>query len=148
LIYTRYRERIPLESREREEIEMAQMLEQTKRAIEALKAAGLKRSEFSVRTPMNSRGEYEETIIMLRAPRERQVEVVPAIVEQGLGVMIVRINGKDLYPDVLTDSRYAGKLTRRDFDTPSSYCSFTDTVELVQGHSEPCLASTRTATFS
>jgi hypothetical protein len=46
---------------------MATQLEQTKRTIATMKAAGFKRDEYSVRTPLDrKRGEYKSTVINLR----------------------------------------------------------------------------------
>jgi len=66
---------------------MAKQLEQTKRAIAALKAAGFSRDEFRVRTPYlgDDRG-WGDTVIVLLATKSKQIALVPAMVAQGLSV--------------------------------------------------------------
>lgn len=54
------------------------MLVQTQRAIENLKASGLKRSEFHVRTPYQV---YGDTEIVLFCKMERAIEVAPKLAE-------------------------------------------------------------------
>ena len=77
------------------------MLEQTRRAIEGLKAAGFERGEFRVRTPMNRRREYEETEIRICASREKQVAAIPALAEQGFVVTrYIGADGFEFYPSV------------------------------------------------
>jgi hypothetical protein len=65
---------------------MGTVLPQTKRMIDALEAAGLKRSEFSVRTPCNSRGEYQPVQVRFASP---PLNYVGAMLGQGLDVEIL-----------------------------------------------------------
>ncbi len=91
------------------------MLEQTRRAIEGLKAAGFERSEFKVRTPRNSRKEYEDTVITIYASREKQIAAIPALLASGDFDVIryFRADGFEFYPSVrdgsgeLTEYRFA-----------------------------------------
>ena len=61
------------------------ILPQTKRKIDALKAIGLKRSSFSVRTPCNSRGEYQDTKVYLYGydAADKVIENYPELLDTG-----------------------------------------------------------------
>lgn len=70
--------------------------EQSKRAIDKMKAAGFKRSEFRVRTETKSYKmndgrrayEYGDALISCHASRDRQMEMIDAMVEAGLNVEV------------------------------------------------------------
>ena len=100
---------------------MAEMLEQTKRAIEGLKAAGFKRGEFKVRTPKRG-GYWGRVEISIDAPREKQIAAIPALLEQGFDVTrYYRADGFEYYPSIEDGT---GKLTEIRFaedDTVASY---------------------------
>ncbi len=86
------------------------MLNQTRYAVDKLKAAGMHRSEFSVRTYRRNEGmhhgkrmwSYEiYPVITLNCSRDRQFEVVDAIARAGLGVMLyVGDDGHVFYPHI------------------------------------------------
>lgn len=65
---------------------MSTMLEQTKRTIETLKKAGFKRSEFSVRTPMDHKHEYASTRINIKCRVDPSRHNIQALVDDGLEV--------------------------------------------------------------
>ena len=63
------------------------ILPQTKRCIDALKAAGLERSEFSVRTPYSKKlGGYGKTEILCWAPTADRLAAIPRALQEGLNV--------------------------------------------------------------
>jgi hypothetical protein len=67
------------------------MLSQTKDAITALKACGLQRHEFRVRTPWNAQIQgYDEPIITLLCPRERWLALLPAFARHVKTVVLTR----------------------------------------------------------
>lgn len=82
---------------------------QAKRAISALLAAGYKRNEFQVHTKIRRVGfrgyEYGNAEIVVWADREKQLELVPKVVEQGIRVSIPKIKGKILLPHYYTDGK-------------------------------------------
>lgn len=86
---------------------------QAKRAIQALLKAGYKRDEFSVRTKIHrlgsGRGQYEygDPTIIVWADKERQMELAPKVVEQGIGVQIdVECStGRVFYPHYIPDAQ-------------------------------------------
>ena len=74
------------------------MLPQTKDNIEKLKEAGFERSNFSVRTPCNSKGEYEKTRITLNTEAEKKVpEKAEELKEKGYRVFVVEKEDKENY---------------------------------------------------
>jgi hypothetical protein len=83
---------------------------QTQNTIDRLLMAGLKRSEFSVRT--NRRRfyhhgqlvtEYGDVCIRLKCSKTRALEMAPAIAKHGLYVELIRLtNGNDGYPHIYT----------------------------------------------
>lgn len=62
------------------------MLAQTKTAVEALLKAGYHRSEFTVRTPRNWRGEYGLPTITVWAEKEVQLTRLDDCIKAGLRV--------------------------------------------------------------
>lgn len=70
---------------------MATMLAQTKRMIEALKAAGYQRKEFRVRTPYDhDLGGYGATEIIVWASKERQMALLDAVLANGINATICK----------------------------------------------------------
>ena len=87
------------------------MIEQTKNAIEALKACGLARSEYSVRTPLQGRGQnayYGDAEISLRCNRARQFELIDKLAERFV-CHIVHRSGVFCFASVSTDYGHTGK---------------------------------------
>ena len=78
----------------------------TSRMVSSLKAAGFKRSEFSVVTPKDRNGEYGSTIVTLYNTN-RSIELVPSILEQGLGVYIVMLDNHIAHVSVEVNPRIA-----------------------------------------
>lgn len=70
---------------------MARMIEQTRNAIDDLKACGLARGEFRVQTPCKH-GYYDRAQVSLRCSRERQFEVLDALASR-FTVQIVHRSG-------------------------------------------------------
>ena len=59
------------------------MLPQTKYTIDSLKACGLKRKEFRVRTPWNRKLQgYDTSSIVLLCSKERNLELVPELAKR------------------------------------------------------------------
>jgi hypothetical protein len=94
------------------------MLAQTKYAVDKLKAAGFKRSEFSCRvrrhyfTDHTGRRAYEwgGVDIFLKTSRERIWQLLPTMLEQELGITVyVMEDGTYSTPFVTNDERW-GKL--------------------------------------
>jgi hypothetical protein len=95
------------------------MLSQTRYAIDKLKKSGFKRSEFSCRVRrhyytdhVTGRRAYEwgGVDILLKTSRDRIWELLPAMLEQGLGVTVyVMEDGTYSTPFVTNDERW-GKL--------------------------------------
>lgn len=98
------------------------MLEQTKTAVERLKAAGLKRKEFAARcevrrfTYKDQSGanrqmtEYGDVSINLWPSLERQLALVPALLANGLNVTMFRKkDGTYSYPLVSVAIGNTGK---------------------------------------
>ena len=93
---------------------MAEMLEQTKRAIAGLKAAGFERSEFKARTPKRN-GYWGRAEISIEAPREKQIAAIPALLATGDFdvTRYYRADGFEYYPTIqdgsgqLTEIRFA-----------------------------------------
>ena len=75
--------------------------EEIAKAIEALKGAGFKRSEFDVCTPKSSdSGEGHDVEIRLRASTTRQIKAIPALVRRGLSVTrYIDYDGTEYEPD-------------------------------------------------
>lgn len=88
--------------------------EQAKRAIDGLKAAGLRRREFRVRTERHKVGryvEYGDARIGVYCFGERAAEVTPALLAQGFGVTQIRREGQVRFLLVSTDYRRRGQLS-------------------------------------
>lgn len=78
---------------------MANPTAQAQRAIDTLRAAGYKRSDFKVRTPCNSRGEYQSLFIVVFAPLSVQLERIDAVLAGGnIDIQRVTIKGVEKYP--------------------------------------------------
>jgi len=69
-------------------------IKQTQQAIEALKACGFSRKQFNVRTPCH-RGEYQDTQILLMAPKETQLAALKSMADHGLAVTVYTVPSKD-----------------------------------------------------
>jgi hypothetical protein len=97
------------------------MLAQTKHAVDKLKTAGFKRSEFSVQTERIYNGkhpdtgramyEYGNAYISFKCSRARQVEMAEAMARAGLHVtFFARENGQYHGPSVTNDHSGQGKI--------------------------------------
>jgi hypothetical protein len=70
------------------------MLSQTKDTIEILRACGLKRKEFRVRTPWNRKVQgYDASSIVLLCPQERKLALVPALAKR-FKTTVLYLNGQ------------------------------------------------------
>lgn len=102
---------------------MAQRLEQTQRAIDAMKAAGFKHGtyktggEFRVETPLNKKCmAYTDTYIYHHDASDEKVEAaIPALLANGLGVYThISASGRTSY-SIVTDYEMEGKHVVIDF---------------------------------
>ncbi|GEM_PF-2756052 len=73
------------------------MLPQTKYAVDDLKACGLKRKEFRIRTPWNARIQgYGETHITLLCSAKRRLELVPELAKR-FKTKVLYLDGQPWY---------------------------------------------------
>lgn len=96
------------------------MLSQTRYAVDKLKASGLKRSEFSCNVerhyftdPVTGKRGYEwgDVSILVKCPTARIWEVLPAMLDQKLGITVyVFANGTYSTPFITDKHKEQGKL--------------------------------------
>lgn len=107
---------------------MATPTSQAQTAIDKLKQAGLKRSEFSVRTELHHYTdkqtgkrcyEYGDAIVSLKCSKARALELAEAISDTGLYVELVTLrSGEQGYPHISTTNKSG--LFMRDFREDTS----------------------------
>jgi hypothetical protein len=68
------------------------MLPQTRRAVEALKEAGLERSQFRIRTPFEQGKGYGKTTIVLLCPYAQTAPYIPKLA-QSFKVVVTILDG-------------------------------------------------------
>ena len=83
-----------------------QMVEQTRKAIEALEAAGFKRVEFEIGAPSSTSPDERQGVeITLRASKARKIKAIPALVRRGVSVTrYVDYDGTEYAPDFHLDT--------------------------------------------
>ena len=99
---------------------------QSQRMIDALKKAGYKRSEFQVRTARQYCGrdwrgrpayEYGDAQILVFASKERQFELLEAVAQQGIDIVICVLDGRNCYPSYKDAHKDIGKIEYKVFES-------------------------------